>query len=170
MFQAQKNRFAMQLAGFGLVLWLLSLYPASTAEAGALKWHPHMHWFDKVVWYTIVAVGPVLAGFLLGVGYGGRKVIGNCKDCGERADVDTMRWYFSDMAGQSGHWRCSKCCERYNQWNEWRKTQANQFSYRNEEERKWARMLWESDPGYFYEDEFWQGPNGMGFPDQPVDR
>lgn len=37
---------------------------------------------------------------------------------------------------------------RYHKWNEWRQKKSNQFSYRNDEEKKWARDLWESYPGY----------------------
>ena len=81
-----------------------------------------------------------------------------------------MLWGFNDATGQTGNWRWQRCRERYDHWNEWRQTQDNPFNYRNEEERKWARALWESDPGYLLEDVFWQGPNGLGFPDKPVDR
>jgi hypothetical protein len=73
-----------------------------------------------------------------------------------------------DPTDHTGHYRCRICCERYQQWNRWRLTQESVFSYRNEEEREWARQLWESDPGYLLEDEFWQGPDGKGFPDEPV--
>lgn len=163
-FQQQKNTRAMQIAGGCLVLWLLLLYSASTAETGLLKWHAHMHWLDKLVWYVLVAIGPALAGFLIGVGLGGRKVLADCKECGGKYDVDTMLL----VSTGPEQWRCQKCCERYDQWDEWRKTQDNPFNYRNGQERKWARMLWESDPGYLLEDELWQGPNGLGFPDKPV--
>jgi len=57
---------------------------------------------------------------------------------------------------------------RYYKWNEWRMTQDNQFSYSNAEERKWSRALWESYPGYMLDDVFWDGPDGKGFPEQPV--
>ena len=59
---------------------------------------------------------------------------------------------------------------RYHMWNEWRKKQKNQFSYRDDEEKRWARELWESYPEYLLDDVFWQGPNGEGFPAEPVDR
>jgi hypothetical protein len=168
MFHREKNTLAMQVAGLGLAFWLLSLYPASTAETGLLRWHAHMHWFDKLVWYGFMAMGPALAGFLFGVGFGGRKALGNCKECGGKYDKDTMLWVLN-LTGP-GHWQCQRCRERYDQWDKWRKSQGNPFSYRNEEERKWSRTLWEADPGYLLEDVLWQGPNGMGFPDQPVDR
>jgi hypothetical protein len=173
MFQQRKNALAMQLAGIDLVFWLLLLYPASTAETGLLRWHPHMHWVDKLVYYASMAVGPALAGFLMGVRFGGRKVFDICNECGGKFDEDTMHWGLNDRRDEKDrviYWRCQTCNKRYDEWNEWRKTQENSFSYRNEEERKWARKSWESDSGYLLEDVFWQGPNGKGFPDQPVEQ
>src|SRR5712692_1916844 len=118
MFQQRKNTRAMQMTGVGLVFWLFLVYRASTAETGLLRWHAHMHWFDKLFWYTSMAIGPGLAGFLLGVGFGGRKVLARCSDCGGKGDVDTMHWRVNYATDQSGHWRCQRCCERYNRWNE----------------------------------------------------
>jgi hypothetical protein len=118
-----------------------------------------------------MAIGPGLVGFLFGVGFGGRKVLGNCKECGGKCDVDTMPWDLGTnfATGRSGGWWRQTCRERYAHWEQWRKTQDNSVSYRNEEERKWARDLWESDPGYLLEDVIWQGPERLGFPDQPLD-
>jgi hypothetical protein len=79
-----------------------------------------------------------------------------------------MRRVFDDTTEQSEHWQCRACCDRYDNWNAWRKSQNNKFSYRNDEERKWARKLWESEPGYLLEDVLWQGPDDLGFPDGPV--
>ena len=110
----EKNTLVMQLSDLSLGIWLLLLYPASTAETGLLRWRPHMHWADKLAWYVLMALGPVLAGFMVGVAFGGRKVYRNCKSCGGKFDVDTMYWSFEDATGGVGSWRCQKCREQRN--------------------------------------------------------
>jgi hypothetical protein len=144
MYQQGKNKVLMQLAGLGLGFWLLWLYPACASETGILRWHADMHWFDRLVGYTFMAIGPALAGFILGVRFGGQKVLGNCEDCGCKYDVDTSP-PVSLLPGRT-HWRCQSCRERYDRWDDWRGTQADPYSSRNEEERKWARESWNSDP------------------------
>ena len=68
------------------------------------------------------------------------------------------------MLYQVGERRQAERDLRYYKWSDWRTKQQNQFSYRNDEEKKWAREIWESYPGYLLDDEFWPGPNGEGFP------
>jgi hypothetical protein len=168
MYQQEKNNLAMQVAGAGLLFWSLYLCAGRIPGSGVLGAQEHMHWFDKLFGYACIALGPVLAGFIVGVAVGNRKVYGPCGECGGRFDKDTMVWRFDDRAGHTAHFMCQACRERYEKWNKWRLTQENSFSYRNDEERAWARYLWESDPGYMLEDVFWQGPDGKGFPDAPV--
>jgi hypothetical protein len=112
MFQQGKNTLAMQLAWFAVLFWLLMLYPASSAETGILRWHQHTHWLDKVAGYAFWAVEPALVGFIVGVAFGGRKVLRNCKDCGGKFDVEAMLWGFDDPIGQVGSWRCQRCCAK----------------------------------------------------------
>jgi hypothetical protein len=168
MHQWAKNKLVMQVAGAGFVFWLFLLCAGSHSDSDALRWHQQMHWLDKLAWYVGMAIGPALMGLIAGVAIGGRKVIAKCMDCGGKYDADTMKWGLFDPTSHTGSWRCQKCCDRYERWNEWRQRQENKYSYRNEEEKQWARRLWESDPGYMLEDVLWRGPDGKGFPAEPV--
>ncbi len=113
----EKNTWAVPLAWCGLVTWLLLLWPASTVDTGLLRWHAHMHWSDKLFWYVYMAAGPALAGFLSGAAFGHsnalRKVHRKCKTCGDKFEIETMRWGWDPGGGEqeSGSWQCQKCCE-----------------------------------------------------------
>jgi hypothetical protein len=170
MYARERNVVIMSVVGASLAFWVVLVLTGRDAETSLLRWHPHMHWLDKVAWYVIMAVGPLLAGFVLGVAVGGHKSLQKCKECAETSDLETMHWCWDDATGKSGYWRCHKCGERWEKWNEWRQTQDNPFNYRNEQERVWSRRLWEAASGYFLEDVFWEGPTGKGFPDKPVDK
>src|SRR4051812_18907867 len=104
---ADRNRAAMQLTGFGLFLWLVFLHGAATPGTGIGRWHPHMHWIDKVAWFAFMAAGPILVGFLLGVAFANRRVF-KCRGCGGKFDAEKMR-LVADPSGLAGTWWCRKC-------------------------------------------------------------